>query len=177
MEKIINNLHNKPFSGKDILKFLDNKTKILTYDKLKDLNNINEAFENHNCFVLLYFTHENFGHWTCVIKHEKKIEFFDSYGKKPDNQLNMINKEINIMHNQDYPYLTKLLYETGLPIEYNNYRLQKKEKKNINYNATCGRHVSVRLILKELELDDYIKFIKSFDVDPDTLVTIFTSYI
>ena len=43
-------------------------------------------------------------------------------------------------------------------IEFNDYKLQKKSSDI----ATCGRHVISRILLKDLNIDEYNKFLKSF---------------
>lgn len=120
-------------------------------------------------------TTNNYGHWCCVMKHNDRIEFFDPYGDAlPDDEFKYIPKQFQKVSKQNYPYLTNLLYKSGMPVEYNNYKYQKKGG-NIK---TCGRHCVFRILNKDLKLDQYNKLIKmlskKFKMPSDKIVTLFT---
>lgn len=161
----------------EINNILNNQTKILTYKALPQFNDINELLEPFKNFILLYMAKPNFGHWCCVIKHPDRIEFFDPYGKDnmPDQELNMINDDVKEITNQNYPYLSQLLYDSGIPIEYNNYQFQELAKDI----KTCGRHCIVRVLLKDLLLDQYHQFMTQLcyknNMNYDQLVTYITT--
>lgn len=163
-------------SNKEIEKLLDGKCKIVTYPELARIESIDEVLEPFGCFILLYLTKANYGHWCAVIKHNDKIEFFDPYGGKsmPDEELKQIPEHFRQRSNQDYPHLSALLYDSGYPIEYNNFKFQK----HLNGTNTCGRHCAVRCSTKNLSLNDYHQYIndlcKEFNLDPDSLVTLLT---
>ena len=60
-------------------------------------------------------------------------------------------------------------------IEFNDYKLQKKSSDI----ATCGRHVISRIILKNLDIDEYHEFLssfKSYGLKPDDVVTIISLF-
>jgi hypothetical protein len=78
-KKILNNNANIPLSGKDILNMLEGKTKILIYPNLHKYNNINELLHPYGSCVILYMTKRNYGHWTCLVDHNDRIEFYDPY--------------------------------------------------------------------------------------------------
>jgi hypothetical protein len=164
-------------SNYEIDKKLDGKTKVLKYSALRRFNNINDLLEPYKNFILLFMSKPNYGHWTCVLKHSNKIEYFDPYGGQsnyPDTILDKIDNNIKKETNQNYPYLTKLLYNSNYPIEYNNYRFQEMG----NSIKTCGRHCIVRILLKDLELEEYYNFMhnlsKSYKMNYDEIVTIIT---
>lgn len=167
----------KALSNFDINNLLEGKTKVLTYKSLPYFRNINQLLEPYKNFVLLYMSSNNFGHWCCIIKHHDRIEFFDPYGGKniPDKELDSINDKIKNITNQNYPYLTKLLYDTGYPIEYNNYEFQQHGR-DIN---TCGRHCAVRIFFKNLLLDEYYELMRKIsqktNLSYDKIVTIMTN--
>jgi hypothetical protein len=166
-------------SNYNINNILKNNTIILTYSQLSRFNNIYDLLKYFDHFILLYLSKLNFGHWVCVINHPDRIEFFDPYGGSniPDSQLDKINKLVKYETNQDYPYLSKLLYESEKAIEYNNYQFQEK-KNDIN---TCGRHCIVRVLLKNMLLDDYYKYMnklsKYYNLNFDDIVTLITENI
>lgn len=171
-----NDDESKALSNFDIDNKLDGKTKVLTYKVLHKINNIDELLEPYKNFVLLYMSKPNSGHWCCVLKHKDRIEFFDPYGGKniPDNELDNIDDNVKIITNQNYPYLSQLLYDSNKKIEFNNYNFQQY-KKDIN---TCGRHCIVRIMFKHLLLDDYYKQMfemsNYFGLNYDQLVTLLT---
>lgn len=175
MESIIKELRKKPFSGHDILTALDNKTKILTYPQLYKYKSLDSLLKPYGCVVILYETKPAYGHWVCIIKHPNNtVEFFDSLGYFIDDELDIISMEFRKKNKEIYPYLTKLMLESGYKIIYNPIILQK-DKNDI---STCGRHVTLRLVLKDLSLNKYIKLITSDkNYDPDSLVTYLTAFV
>jgi hypothetical protein len=178
VEEYIDLLHEKAFSGADILKFLNYKCNLMTYPELTNCESIFDAMGEHKALVLLYLTKENFGHWVCVFEHDNgKIEFFDSYGTIIDDQLKQIKSNFRKVSNQDYPHLTYLLYNSNRPVEYNHTPLQKKYTDKGRTVSTCGRHVCVRLIARKMPLTKYIKLIKKQHTDPDSVVTFLTHFV
>jgi hypothetical protein len=174
----INDYRQMSLSNYDILNLLEGKTKIISYPELTKYKNIFDALKPYGSFVLLYLTKPNYGHWTCVISHLDRLEVFDSYGDvEPDEQLDYVPMSIKKRTKQDFPYLTKLLYESGMPVEYNNFKFQKYG----NGTATCGRHVATRLLFKNLYIDDYVALMKALSkktkLNYDELVTLLTMYI
>lgn len=174
--KCIKEAENTALTNYEIDKFLGGETKILTYKALSRFNDINKLLEPYKNFIMLYMSKPNYGHWVCVIKHPDRIEFFDPYGgnNEPDQELNLINDNIKKITNQDYPYLTKLLYESDYPIEYNNYKFQEHHRDI----KTCGRHCIVRVMFKDLLLDEYHRFLlalhKKTKLSYDEIVTSLT---
>jgi hypothetical protein len=159
---------NKALSGDEILDALNHKTKILIYTDLKKYNSVNELLNPYGCVVILYLNSKNMGHWTCLFRNkDNHNEFFDSYGLPPDSELAYIPNEKRIELKQLSPLLSKLLLKDKRKIIYNNHRLQKLAPK-IN---TCGRHVIMRLIGRDIDIDDYNKIMHSTNLTPDQLVT------
>lgn len=178
MREYLNLLHNKALSSQDIWNALGGNCNILTYPQLMKVNDIMQVLNKP--LILLYMTHERFGHWCCLIKHNDRIEFFDSYGIIIDDQLKKIDEIFRIKSGQNYPHLLKLLYNSGYKIEYNHIPLQKKYKSKIETVATCGRHCICRIWFKDLKLKDYIKFIKKNikkGIDADDIVVFLTQNI
>lgn len=164
MEKEIS----KSLSGEDILKALDYKCNLVQYKDLKDFDSIEELLGPHKKCVLLYHTKRNYGHWTCLYEHDNRIYFFDSYGIIPDNELKFLHPDLKKQLNSQHRHLTKLLYNQNKPVEYNEYKLQKRQK-NI---ATCGRHTVNRLRYPKISIDNYYKIFKDASkyMDMDELI-------
>ncbi len=181
MDKIINKLEAKPLSGTEISDACNDEIKIMTYDNLLNYDNIDDVFGDKDSIALLYVTHPNptYGHWTGLFRHRnydpQTIEFFDSYGLFIDEQIKFVPKQLRAQLGEDYPYLSKLLYESPYELIYNPIQLQQK-KKGV---ASCGRHVVMRCISKNIMLHDYIDLIQEKDTidNPDEMVTYLTSSI
>jgi hypothetical protein len=176
MNNIIVDLKRKPLSGSEIREATDDEMKILTYKSLSRFKNIDDAFGDKNSIALLYETKPRYGHWVGLYRHpEGVIEFFDPYGFFIDDQLNFMDKEFKHELGGDYPYLSKLLYNSPYEIIYNSDKLQK-QKKGI---SSCGRHVVLRHIASHIPLHEYSKLLKSNVSinNPDELVTYLTAFI
>ena len=137
--------------------------KVISYKKLFQMDNLELPL------IILYEVNKNYGHWTCVFKGIDKngkevIEFFDSTGQIPDDH----NEALHLNY---YPYLLYLMDKTGLPIVYNEKRLQKSAP-HIN---TCGRWVLARLWLSDMVLEDFQKIFNHRN--SDELVTRFTDQV
>ena len=98
------------------------------------------------------------------------VEFFDPYGKFIDDQLEYIPVNFRKISNQDYPHLTALLYNSKYNLSYNQYPFQKL-KDNIK---TCGRWTALRIMFRDMPLDDFAKLFNNSDSDNlATLLTLF----
>jgi len=176
--KVIEHYENEALTNYQIENILQGRTKILTYKQLPQFDNIHDILEPFENFIMLYLARPNYGHWICVLQHPDRIEFFDPYGGEdniPDTVLDNINEDVKEITNQDYPYLSQLLDDSGYPIEYNNYKFQKHAKDI----KTCGRHCIVRVFFKDLLLDDYYEFMtllaNKMKMNYDQLVTFLTA--
>lgn len=133
-------------SDTDIKRYIKN---IIQYD---DLVNIDpERLLRQLPVVILYRTGPNYGHWTLLHKLDNgHIEFFDSYGFKPDTQFGYIGQEYQLPH-----YLWELLKKLSqlTRIHYNQYPLQAQSP-GIN---TCGRWVILRHMFKFADIDAFKK--------------------
>ncbi len=173
MNALIKKSINKSFSARDILDMVDHKANLITYPQLLKYETIDEAMGKYGALVLLYETREYYGHWCTIFKLNKNtLEFFDPYGIIIDDELKFINKKFRQESNQDFPYLTKLLYNSKYKITYNHHQFQKYGH-NIN---TCGRWVSLRLIFRKLSLKQFIKLFDLKGINNDWLVTALTLY-
>jgi len=172
---ILDELKSISLSNNDI-KILVPDCVIMLYKDLSKFNNINELFNISNNVVILYETKLNYGHWCCIINRINNYEVFDSYGLFPDEELKFIDKLFRTKNNMRYPYLSYLLLDTNKPIEYNKDQLQQY-KKGVN---TCGRFVCERIIKKKMNIDEFVKYYKSFkdiSFNPDDVVTLETYYV
>lgn len=123
--------------------------------------------------VILYEATPYNGHWamlhkTINDKGKPVIEFFDSYGMKPD-------EAIKVMNLKDQPDIARFLLDSGKNIVYNEFPFQKVGE-GIN---TCGRHCLVRYKLRKYSIEEYHrrmkKLAKNTGFDYDEIVSILTS--
>lgn len=156
-----------PLSDGDLRKLLGNDISILTYPDLAMMKHIDQCFDDKGrCILLFLTTSENSGHWCCLLNKKEGIEFFDSYGEAPEEQLENLSEERRAQLNESYPYLLKLLKASGRPIFYNTYPFQKTK----NDIATCGRHAAVRCLYAPYSLDRYKEIISKSSLSPDDFV-------
>lgn len=175
MNQKIKNLENIGLSSDEILQLIDGKANLILYTDLAKITNIDDILKPYGACIILYLTRKNYGHWVCLIKlDDKTLEFFDPYGFMIDEELDWnIDKNFRKFSKQDYPHLTSLLYYSPYYLTYNQYKFQKKK----NDIKTCGRHTALRILLRNLSLDEYYNLILSMHKDPDYLVTLLTSFI
>lgn len=172
IEEVIEIAKKKSLSGGELLKLVNRKANLMTYPQLTKYDDIDKAMGKYKALILLYETKQNYGHWTCVFKRNNNtIEHFDSYGMKPDDELAFIPEYFRIVSNQELPHLTALLYKSGYNVEYNDKKLQI-QKKDVN---TCGRWVAMRIIFRNMNIDDFIELFKGTKYySSDDLITLIT---
>lgn len=162
---------NYSLSDQDILNALDDKCNIIRYGDMQHVTHIDQLLRGFNCCVILYEEEPYIGHW-CVINlnNKNELEFFDSYGMKPDRYLYDLEK--NERHKLDaLPYLSKLLLNSPYKLKYNEIQLQSKEN-DIN---TCGRWAILRSIFYDVDLYDFCNFfLNDPDFTPDELAIFLT---
>jgi hypothetical protein len=155
-------------SDADISKLLDDQCRIVLYGEISQYPTLEDLFGDFDLVVILYEFEPGSGHWTCLIRHEDgKPEYFDSTGGKPDDGLKFVPKSFRERSRQDRRYLTKLLYDYGDDVIYNEDELQEP-KKSI---ATCGRWCVVRCWMRHMPIGKFQKLVKSAkNLDPDEVV-------
>lgn len=167
-------LEYKSLSGEDVLNLCGGKANLFTYPNLVKFNNIKQLLGKHGAAIILYLTSENYGHWVCLLQQDNKtLSFFDSYALMPDDELKFAPINFRLSHNQYYPHLTYLLYNSGYDIDYNSHKLQSNKKDT----TTCGRWVGARIAMRALTNDEFAKLFVGSKSTPDELVTAFTAFI
>jgi hypothetical protein len=156
-----------PLSDDDIRGLLGGNIEISPYPKIKDVQNIGELFDNRGRAIIFYPQQsENQGHWTCMIRDGRQIEFFDPYGEPPDAQKDGLSKNQLERMRMDHPDLTRLLEESGCHVIFNKVQLQKMS----NDVQTCGRHCVCRLLYYKMPLSRYRQMIQKSGMTPDEFV-------
>lgn len=168
LKDILYNLKSYALTGEDVLNLANGKAHVMDYRDLRTYDDIFDAMNGTGALILLYESSLNYGHWVCVIDRGNNIlEHFDSYGLKPDDEINFTSEDMREFLGEDYPHLSVLLYNSNCKIEYNQFKLQSK-KKGIN---TCGRWTGMRIIFKNLSIENFAKlFIDDFYTTDDMVV-------
>jgi hypothetical protein len=140
--------------GDDDITYYFPKAKILTFPELADVSNIEDLLpRDKTYFFLLFLSAPNSGHWTVVSRHNSKIEFFCSYGSRPEAILGW-TKTINKQLGQSTDYLGQLFNKTALKVVYNPIGYQSKNPDV----SDCGRFDCFRVytILKyDMDLNKF----------------------
>ncbi len=154
---------------KELLRICENKVRIIAYEDLATVNNIDDVLRPYGACIILYQETINNGHWVCILSHpDGYIEYFDPYGEQPDFYIN--NGRLSADYNK-IPYLVPLLQPaiTSQKFVYNATRFQAMDK-NIQ---TCGRWVAVRIKMKNWTLDKFAGLFKTTR-DKDLIISLMT---
>lgn len=166
---------NVALSDDQLMHLIGGKAKLVLYPQLVDFDNIDQVLGKHKACILLFEAKPSYGHWTCLFRNGDNIEFFNPYGGFPDDSLKSISMSFRKVSNQDIPYLSVLMLESPYKLFYNEHDFQK----HANNIRTCGRHCAVRLIFRELTLNEYDDMIKSMckkmSMSPDEIVSLITA--
>jgi hypothetical protein len=157
MNRYIKEVQAYPISDALIKEYLPD-TDIIMYNQLKNYDNIEQLLpHDKSSFVLMYLDSPNSGHWTCCLRQKNTIEYFDSYGSYPDDDLKWVSADRRHELGVNDKYLSRLLDKTKLNVIYNTEDYQSKGRQF----ATCGRHVIYRLKNIDKSLKNYHKFISN----------------
>ena len=156
MDKIIDKAEQRDLTGDDLKNICRGKVEIIPYHTLNEYESIEQLLSKFGAVILLYELKENFGHYVALFYNkDNDLEFFDSYGMKPDEELKYATYNLD----NGVPYLTKLLDKRGKKVVVNTRKFQAF-KHEVN---TCGRWTSIRILFKEqYSLADFTKLFSSF---------------
>lgn len=150
IDREIENAEDIDLSGADIKAITNNQVRIVSYHELVNINSIDDLLGENRAVILLYETKQNFGHWTALFSiDDNTIEFFDSYGFAPDEELKYATYD-------DQPYLTNLMNASNYKFLHNKTKLQTFAH-DIN---TCGRWTALRVKMRDIPLSQFIKLFK-----------------
>ena len=97
-------------SDDDIRTLLGSGIKITTYPDLEKAHRIDELFDRMGRAILFVpQQNEQQGHWCCLIKKGKTIEFFDPYGEAPEAQKDTLDNDHLTKMRMNEPLLADLL--------------------------------------------------------------------
>jgi hypothetical protein len=141
--------------------------RFLLYDQLSTFRKITDLWKGGFNSAIILLQKEDVrkqqdavGHFILLLDYGTYVEHFDSYGLTSDEELDITKER----------HLTNFFNNDEKGLIQNTTRLQKYGG-NIN---TCGRWVVARLLMKELNLKQFIKFVKSIGTPNDQMVTLMT---
>lgn len=164
---MIKEIESYPLSDSDIRQILGNDIKIYNYPELKTVRPMNLFDKQGRCILLCPNASPNSGHWVGLINHKDYIEYFNSYGEKPEQEKKGLGSARLKALDIDSPDLTRLLRAIGKPVYYNKHQFQS----NNPCIATCGKHITVRMLYPNATLDEYYKIVKKSKMKPDEFVS------
>src|ERR1700722_337619 len=172
-----------PTSMKDIEYMLNNKVKVITYDELANINDINDLLRPYMSCVILYPNLHNpqTGHWCCIFLSNsgERLEFFDSYGSYIDEKIQDYDNEVDEL--RDVFHKPKKIPTKLLELVYNSpyqnvffnhvpYQAQKID------TATCGLWCVMRLKNKHYTEDQFQKIFYDYPISegfyPDMVLSL-----
>ena len=159
-------LIHKALSDSDIRKILGHDTKIIKYSELVQFEDLDQLLPNLKDYcVILYEDSIDHGHWVGLSRYGGKYEHFDSYGLKPDKELEWINMKKRKSLHENEAYLSNLLKPEDFV--YNNVRYQQSDA-GVHTGGSHVVHKLYRLKTQEMDLDAYHNFMMSLKEDFNT---------
>lgn len=138
---------------------------IKLYDEFEQCRDLTDVFDGEDHCVILYQSkNASNGHWCLLLDHGESVEFFDSYGKKPDHW-------IPKSYNQQYPFLYEMIINDPRKCYYNDVAYQNIKCPS---TATCGKWCLLRFMFREMTLEHFNKCFhnKKITLSSDDLVSI-----
>lgn len=133
-----------PMSSELIEKYLDGKANVILLREIPSkYPTLDDAFGGYDHIILFTATDSpTIGHWQLIYKNRKKeMNFFDSYGFRPNTLLQLIQKRTGQTFGQTL-HLASFLRDAHC--HYNEFQYQSKN----SAVQTCGRYVVLNLILR-----------------------------
>lgn len=84
--------------------------------------------------MVIYFNTGVGGHWTLLVRTSNVLSYFDSYGMRPDSELQLISPEVR-QENHENHQLTNLLNNMigkGFTLTYNQHEFQNLKTESIH---------------------------------------------
>jgi len=156
--------------------------KIMKYSELNNYSSLDHLLpEPKDYRIILTETKPSSGHWCLLSKYPNKkggdtVEWFDSYGMRPDGELSFISSAMKRILGESNHKLTQLIDGSGMNHTYN----KKKFQILADNISTCGRWCMLRAKMMEMgfDLDGFVKFMEkakeTYNVPYDILAVDFT---
>lgn len=150
-------------SSIDLKNKIRHKIKIVQYKQLFKCDDLLKLLPNKLSIlvILINTSPNNSGHWTLLVRQDKLLTYFDSYGKAIDQELKYVSDAYRKELHETKPYLTILVnnaIKQGYQLECNKIDFQSRD----NDIATCGKWVTfvANSLLNGLNLQETQNLIK-----------------
>ena len=147
---------------------------IILYKDLANYKTIDDLLPNDTDFkIILLEWEKNKGHWVIIYKQNGKIFYFNSYGNKYDNDLNVLTSCMKRILGEDVKQITRLL--GGRNCDHSKKRFQKGDAQ------TCGRWCVLRVSMLKMgytqaQFEKYMEDLKEkYDLPFDLIVCLFVT--
>jgi len=139
-----------PLSNEDITRIVPN-CRFVPYEQLHQYTTLDQLLPTPNSKVVILYQLAKVGHWICLFYNHQgcQLQCFDSLGYKPDDELKDVDPQFLHSKHQDRPYLTYLLAQSRVPVNYSPYKLQK------HHTSTCGMWAVCRMLYDQLGCDEF----------------------
>jgi hypothetical protein len=183
MDKIYDKLF-QPLSDLELRKLLPPDVPIVRYEELEKYDTIEELLPNARSAIVLFVStvEKDSGHFTALMRSNKRIMFFDPYGLRVDKNLLFAKKHLRKEFNQNIPFLSYLLNKAkddGFKVSFNEVKYQSNDK----HIQTCGYWCASRINFNKYEVNNspenykklISKFMKDYNVGSDLAVIMLTT--
>jgi hypothetical protein len=150
-------------SSNDLKQKINHKIKIVQYKDLFKYNNLLKLLPNKISIlvILINTSPSGTGHWVVLMRQDKLLTYFDSYGKQIDEELKYVSNTNRIVLHETEPYLSILvskLIKEGYTLQYNKIDFQMYAE-GVN---TCGKYIVfiTNSLLNGLNLQESQKLLK-----------------
>lgn len=123
-----------PLSDSDLHRIMPD-VPVIKYSELQNFECMDDMPDK--CIIFLEWEHNAVGHWTCFLKRKGRYEYFNSFGKKYDDDLNVLSRASRKILGENGNEIERLL--DGANCVWNKTKFQAEEA------STCGRHCVLRL--------------------------------
>jgi len=166
-------ISNIPLTSDDLEKTIGVKAEdIILYKDLANYATIDDLLPNNTDFKIILLEWEaGKGHWVIIYKQNNKYFYFNSYGNKYDNDLNVLSKCIKMILGQEVKQIARLL--NGKECDWSRTRFQKGDAQ------TCGRWCVMRISMLKMgytqqQFTKYMENLKEqYDLPYDLIVCMY----
>ena len=163
---VVDKIIHEPMDDGDIRAYFPN-ARVMRYADLADYESIEEVLPKDKSYAILLYQHRpNDGHFVCIMRYGKTIEFFCSYGSKIDGPLYWTALKDRKALGEGKPYLSMLLKKASKEFKAVHNPVDFQSKKD--GVATCGAYCVVRinqLVNHNQDLHEFIDWMEEIKKD------------
>jgi hypothetical protein len=161
----IDRLITVPLTDRDLNHFGIPNENVIKYSTLANLKDIDEILPHDKSYKVILIEYErNSGHWVCIMRYGKTLEYFNPFGLLPTDEDFMDDDRLNDTLDQEELFLNTLFEKETKENDFDEmvYNKVKFQSEDDDIN-TCGRHVVHRIVCMlddNMHLEDYVKYME-----------------